>query len=125
VVQLLGFFRELRHGYPDGPAFGEVRRDSPGIHETDVVGYLDNGEVLASSGEWVRDEFDEEHAPIGQLNILTDGTWVWPSDLSYYVARYHVALPGEFLADAAAHGWTPPRLSEDALARVEEEFLSR
>jgi len=37
--------------------------------------------------------------------ILTDGTWVWPGALPYYVAIYHLQLPTEFLHHAERQNW--------------------
>lgn len=37
--------------------------------------------------------------------MLTDGTWVWPGALLYYVSSYHVRLPERFCRHAAASGW--------------------
>ncbi len=37
--------------------------------------------------------------------VLTDGTWVWPGVLPYYVAIYHLRLPRLFVQFAEAHGW--------------------
>jgi hypothetical protein len=40
--------------------------------------------------------------------VLTDGQYAWPSDLAYYVERYHVRLPDDFVSVIAAHGWRVP-----------------
>ncbi len=82
------------------------------------------GACWRASGVLARDEFDDEHAPIGQLNILTDGDWAWPSDLSYYVDKYAVELPGDFVRNAAGRSWVVPELSREELVQAEEEFLS-
>ena len=37
--------------------------------------------------------------------VLTDGTWVWPGVLPYYVAVYHLRLPECFLQFAAKQQW--------------------
>jgi hypothetical protein len=37
--------------------------------------------------------------------MLTDGAWVWPGVLPYYVAVYHLRLPDRFLRFAAEHNW--------------------
>jgi len=37
--------------------------------------------------------------------LYTDGEWIWPGVAAYYVARYHVRLPEEFIAHAEAAGW--------------------
>lgn len=34
---------------------------------------------------------------IGTLCILTDGAWVWPGDIAYYVENYNILLPDEFI----------------------------
>jgi hypothetical protein len=41
----------------------------------------------------------------GPSLLLTDGAWVWPGVLPYYVAVYHLRLPGRFLQFAADHDW--------------------
>ena len=37
----------------------------------------------------------ETDAFIGGLHLLTDGHWLWYSDLAHYVGRYHVLIGGE------------------------------
>ncbi|HEX3764094.1 MAG TPA: hypothetical protein VHW23_35615 [Kofleriaceae bacterium] len=54
-------------------------------------------DVLAPKGDYIC-------AP----NIHTDGAYAWPEDLAYYVERYHVALPPEFLAHLATAKWKAP-----------------
>ncbi len=38
--------------------------------------------------------------------VLTDGVWLWPSVLAYYVARYHVLVDPDFVDHARACNWT-------------------
>lgn len=45
-----------------------------------------------------------EPVPVG---IATDGTFAWPLHLEYYVRRYGVKLPDEFLAHVQALGFWP------------------
>src|SRR5262249_11657185 len=42
------------------------------------------------------------------VGILTDGVWVWPSDLAYYVAVYHCRIPEGFLQYVTSSDWRPP-----------------
>jgi hypothetical protein len=37
--------------------------------------------------------------------ILTDGTWIWPGALLYYVEEYHLQLPSTFLQYAERCQW--------------------
>jgi hypothetical protein len=39
-------------------------------------------------------------------SVLTDGVWLWPGVLAYYVARYHVQVDPQFIDHARANNWT-------------------
>jgi hypothetical protein len=94
----VGFFRELDHGDVGGPSLEESRAEAPGPDEDRTVAYLESGHRLNFSSEvandWLADDPDVE---IGPPHILTDGTYAWPADLSYYVRNYHVRLPKHFV----------------------------
>jgi len=107
AVKRIGFFRELEHGNPDGPSLKDVTRPNAGLHDAAVVEYLKKGIVMMAAPGIVRDVLNPG-GPIGSLSILTDGTYAWPSDLAYYVERYHAIVPVDFVAHAAEHGWEIP-----------------
>jgi hypothetical protein len=48
----------------------------------------------------------------GGKSLKTDGVWVWPSDLSYYVEKYNLFLPPEFLQHVRSKDFCPPDESE-------------
>jgi hypothetical protein len=59
--------------------------------------------------------------------LLTDGVWVWPGVLAYYVAVYHLRLPEAFLRFAEGRRWRidpaaidPQEVSWDAYDAVPE-----
>ena len=59
--------------------------------------------------------------------VLTDGVWVWPGELPYYVGVYHLRLPERFLRFAQEHHWRidpsmidPKELSWDAYDAIPE-----
>ena len=62
-----------------------------------IVKYLQSGIVLAACGSVVEDIINPQNGIIGTPDDLTDGTWMWPADLSYYVERYDLKLDEEFL----------------------------
>ena len=41
----------------------------------------------------------------GCPDILTDGVWMWPGDLAYYVKKYHLELDKEFVQGMEDSGW--------------------
>lgn len=101
----VGFFRELPHGDPCSISL----IDSIGILSDGVAkraaGYLDLGVLLVASPGLVTDVLSENKEVIGGLGVLTDGAWAWPSDLSFYVGKYKVDLPIEFLRHMESNGF--------------------
>lgn len=97
-LQHMGFFRELPHGHPDAPSLKEVLHPEAGYDKEVVAAYLSKAPFIEFAPGLVRDILDSSGPIIGPLGIQTDGVWAWPSDLAYYVDRYNVALPPEFLA---------------------------
>lgn len=37
---------------------------------------------------------------------MTDGIWVWPGELPYYVKKYHIQLEPEFIKTMQKNEWT-------------------
>lgn len=118
-VREVGFFAELRHGRPDGPSLRAAVRPTGDPSEDQLVSYLRSGPTLATTGQMASDVLAGDDVPVAPLAVLTDGAWIWPADLAYYVERYHVRLPEEFVQHAAARGWTPPALTHEELVAVE------
>ncbi len=84
--------------------------------------YLEKGEVIVAASQWVDDLLDVSAKRICQYSIRTDGAWVWPSSLVYYVRRYHVKLPAEFLDHMAANDWMVGELEEAAVDEIYERL---
>ncbi|MFG3037037.1 hypothetical protein ACGFYZ_09055 [Streptomyces sp. NPDC048330] len=80
--------------------------------------YLDQGEIVVAASQWVDDLLDSDAKRICQYSIRTDGVWVWPSSLAYYVRKYHVGLPSDFLHRMASNNWTVADLEESAVDEV-------
>ncbi|WP_253191439.1 hypothetical protein [Streptomyces sp. M1013] len=51
-------------------------------------------------------------------SLLTDGAWLWRDDLAYYVAKYHLVLPSDFVARARELGHRPPEVPESRLVEI-------
>jgi hypothetical protein len=118
-----GFFRELRHGSPDGPTLSESRRGEAQPDEALIVRYLESAPFLAVTGSFVDDYLNPANKAVARLMIMTDGAWRWPRDLAYYVREYHVQPPADFVAHMRQRSWEPPALTPDDLARMaREEF---
>jgi hypothetical protein len=103
------------------PSIRELVSPTPSPHEPDIIRYLAQGETcgLFNDRGLAFDVLDRAHridlsdglnAPAA---INTDGTWVWSGVLPYYVARYHLRLPEDFVRFAEARGWRIDRAAID------------
>ena len=125
----VGFFADLPHGYPDGEVLAERIGSGDVAAQAGLVGYLTKGSVASMGravptiGQNLFDVLSPERTPIGPLNVLTDGVWVWPSDLAYYVRVYNVGLPAEFVEWARLLDWVPPPVDEFTSKSTAAELL--
>ncbi|MFC9626269.1 hypothetical protein ACFTXM_42070 [Streptomyces sp. NPDC056930] len=63
----------------------------------------------------VPDVLSSTGAVIGGLHLLTDGKWLWYSDLAHYVEHYHVALDPRFVEHVQSNGWAVPEPTDSDL----------
>ena len=116
----VGFFRELEHGDISGPSLEESRTDLPNLDEHRVAAYLDAGHLYLASPKVAEDWLAEDpDVMIGPTHLLTDGTYVWPADLPYYVRKYHVRLPKPFLMHVANNNCQVPAHVDIAALKLE------
>lgn len=118
-LKRVGFFRELRHGDNLGMSLKEAICDGASDHEDKIVEYLDGGVSFCITPGLVSDVLDESKGVIGNLEILTDGTWAWPSDLSYYVKVYHIELDNDFIEHIKKNDWTVQNKNNIDLLKLE------
>jgi hypothetical protein len=114
-----GFFREMPHGIAADPSLAEARNPTASHHEDRIAEYLEAGHVYMATPGVTHDALDPA-TQIGPPHLVTDGRFIWPADLAYYVRTYHVRLDGELLEHMMASGWEVPDeldLAELALPR--------
>jgi hypothetical protein len=106
-LQRVGFYRQMPHGEPTDPDITAASADVAGPDEEALASYLDAGHVYIATAGIVTDVVDGR-TPIGPAHYLTDGTYVWPGDVAYYVRTYHLRLPDGFVDHARSNGWAVP-----------------
>jgi len=76
-----------------------------------ILDYLENGHLLgAALGEIAWDPFTMPHSKLaGEIKMLTEGKWVSPSSLPYFVSKYDILIRKEFVEDMNSNNWFPPR----------------
>ncbi|SEM20347.1 hypothetical protein [Streptacidiphilus jiangxiensis] len=112
---LVGGFKELEYGRPDAPPILTAVRATAAEREDDLVRYLRAGTVLVATPSAVPDVLSETGALIGGLHLLTDGQWLWYSDLAHYVGCYHVELDPVFIEHAHGNNWAVPQVGDEHL----------
>lgn len=107
VVQKIGFFIELPLQERIA-SLQAIRQDVPHPYEDKILLYLEAGTVFGVMPGIEEDVLAFPPQVIGLTRVLTDGVWAWPEALTYYVRRYHINLPEEFVVYMRLHKWTPP-----------------
>lgn len=103
-LKRVGFFSDLRYGdSTEGPITCFIDAACAG-EQVKELQYLKSGHTLIASPGFSRDVLSPEKI-IGPLAMLTDGEYVWPSDLAYYVEHYRVKLPRHFLEHIKERNW--------------------
>ncbi|MFJ7207398.1 hypothetical protein ACIQWR_28155 [Streptomyces sp. NPDC098789] len=122
-MKILGFYQEFWPEKAGTPAGGirDFVRQQPSVDETDVAQYLGTGHELVVFMGAVGDILGSDERILGGDNIVTDGEWVWRADLAFYLTRYHLELPEEFLNKARENQYVVPDVDRDRLLHVDEE----
>ena len=113
----LGFYQECDELSWNGSIHQSI--SSTAHHEEDkILAYLRQGFVILATTHIARDVFSPEGVPICAPHLLTDGVWIWPRTLIYYIEKYHCRLPEEFLIYLRSQNWRFPErdtINGDAL----------
>ena len=108
TMKRVGFFKELADGDKNETFIKEIIGQNTLDKEPEIINYLNNGKFLCITPGVVCDVLDESKGVIGSLEILTDGEWIWPSDLSYYLQNYHIKLDEQFIDHIKKNNWKVP-----------------
>ncbi|GAA0524563.1 hypothetical protein GCM10011581_15660 [Saccharopolyspora subtropica] len=81
-----------------------------------VLDYLAAGEILLTAHGGSPDELDPQRPPEVPKQFHTDGTWVWPLAMAYYLDVHDVAPPRDFLDHIRRNGHRPPEVVAERAA---------
>ncbi|MBM79913.1 MAG: hypothetical protein CMJ78_04885 [Planctomycetaceae bacterium] len=96
-LKRFGFFDEQPESHVVAELIASIRA-SPSEDEDKILNYLREGKQLLAIPGVVVDLLSETEGIIGPPHVFTDGEWAWTSDVLYYIERYHISIPSEFLA---------------------------
>ena len=101
-----GYFKEMPHGKDNSPSIKEVIGKEQKEYIDKIYEYLSSGIILVTSPGVATDVIKPDVGEIGTISAMTDGIWLWPSDLAYYVKKYGVKLPEEFIETMRNNNWS-------------------
>lgn len=110
---------------PDGrPQFDQ---DHPQLTDQDelqrVLDYLRAGEVLLSTAATMDDVVRPDRGRVVPTTYRTDGVWLWPDAVSYYLEEYGLAPDEQFFAHIRAAGRPPEQLDAVSTHRALRHLL--
>jgi hypothetical protein len=116
-----GFFAEVAGAPADAISVVEAT-GTAGAERARIARYLADGYPVLHVPDAIVDPLRPDRVA-GTSTVLTDGEWVWPHALSYFVREHGVAVAEELVARARARAWSVPELSQAELEAAEEEVI--
>jgi hypothetical protein len=93
-----------------------ARAPLPPAERERVLEYLDGAPVVLAARTYDTDAFDPDRPAAVPLNFRTDGSWIWPGAVAYYLREHEVAPDPELLTHIRALRFTMPEVGEPAKA---------
>lgn len=106
-MKTVGYFKEQAPTFEDKyeSIYDVVNRfDGSNELKDKIIEYLRSGVLVAVSPTIVNDVIDQTTI-IGELSTLTDGIYQWPSDYVYYIEKYSLHVPKDFINHMQANKW--------------------
>ena len=98
----------MSQGKETDPSIHDVVKKGDSTLVEKICSYLSNGTTVIVSPGTTMDVIDETAGVAGTGSSCTDGIWLWPDDLSYYVKKYNIALPDDFINTMKVNKWNNP-----------------
>jgi hypothetical protein len=113
-----GFFKEMSYSEEtDNSIKPFINTETDKVLIDKVCKYLDSGVVIMECCGTTIDALNESNGIAGVPSLLTDGVWVWPGDLSYYVKKYKIKLTDDFMSTLKQNNFNVNVNSEEILAK--------
>ena len=108
IVKTVGFYKEMPHGGKSTDSIlDNIYKENSSMVDS-ICCYLEKGIEFIVSPGIVNDVINPERGTAGDTSIYTDGKWIWPGDLSYYVRNYKLKLPDAFIDTMKSNNWKIP-----------------
>lgn len=125
-------FDQYRHGVRTAQTFdGRGEDGKPLVYrpaltraeKQQVLEYLRDGHLVVSAYSTSEDQVDPQRPPEVPNVWLTDGPWLWPAAMTYYLHEHDITPPHEFLDHIRAAAYRVPRVLPDAARERAQHVL--
>ncbi len=79
--------------------------EKPRFNKDKILRHLKKGKVVAVAAGYAKDILTEQKIN-GEYTCMSDGVYVWRSDIIYYVERYNMKLYDDFEEYVTTHNKT-------------------
>jgi hypothetical protein len=89
--------------------------DRPPVPEEEMealVGYLTKAPIVLAARTLDTDLIDPAHPAKVPLSYLTDGTWIWPGGVGYYLSTHGVPPEPELVDHIRSRSFQPPEVDD-------------
>ncbi|MFF5263112.1 TNT domain-containing protein [Actinomadura viridis] len=117
--------RVFDHVEPDGGRPSVSRPAVPRDEVERLVEYLRGAPVVMAARSSAPDQIDPSRGDRVPLTFHTDGAWVWPGSVGYYLAEHGVPPEPDLVAHARAAGFRIPEVGDDALDAASAAITGR
>jgi hypothetical protein len=119
-------FRVARIFDGEGP-HGRPMVNRPTVPEAergDLLAYLGGAPLVMPARGFDADRLDPDGRPVVPIAFHTDGTWIWPAAVGYYLHNYGISPELELVGHIRRQGGKVPEVDE-GLRGAAAAFLSR
>jgi len=92
--------------------------------QADVLAYLEDAPVVRPGRGFDVDQLAENPEPAVPVGFHSDGEWIWPAAVPYYLRKYGVTPEPALLAHIRDNGYRVPEVSEEQRAAA-ADYLAR
>ncbi len=79
-----------------GSGFKNFKEEKTNL-KNEVIDYMEKGVYALSRQGFMYDVLSETTEIAGSGSLMTDGEWVWPDTATYYIEKYDLKIPEDFL----------------------------
>ena len=110
--------------FDDAGKHSEPSPDRPAVHPQEldeVLAYLENAPVALAARGYGEDAFKPDDPPAVPLTFHTDGAWVWPGGVAYYLRAHRIPPVPQLVQHIRDNGYRLPEVdgeSQKLAARI-------